>query len=313
MDERKQLFEHKRISGNRARGKKMSLLIKNAKIFLNGKLIQKNLFLEGGKISGITSKEMLAEETIDAKGKIILPGAIDCHVHFREPGMTHKGDWSTESRAAACGGITTVIEMPNTIPATSTIEALKEKKEIAGKKAYCNYGIHFGAEKENLSEIEKAQGIASIKVFMGASTGNLLIKDTATLEKVFLKAKEKNKIVTLHAEEEQIIKENAEKAKEKGWNSVKYHNKIRSSEAEVKAIKKALEIQQKIGNKMHFCHVSTAAGIKEIEKAKKEGKGKISCEVSPHHLFLYEGNLRQLKNYGKMNPPLREKKDCSAL
>jgi len=290
----------------------MSLQILNGKIFFNGKLIQKNLFLEEGKISEITSKKMPAEETINAKGKIILPGAIDCHVHFREPGMTHKGDWSSESRAAACGGITTVIEMPNTIPATSTVEALKEKKEIAGKKSYCNYGIHFGAEKENLSEIEKAKGIASIKVFMGASTGNLLIEDAETLEKVFMAAKKLNRIVTLHAEEEQIIRENTEKAKRNGWNSVKYHNKIRSSEAEVKAIKKALELQERIGNKMHFCHVSTAQGMKLIDKAKKQSK-KISCEVAPHHLFLHEGKLKELKNYGKMNPPLREKKDCAAL
>ena len=303
----------------------MSLLIKNAKIFSKNKSIIQNVFISNGKIKKISDSEikLKADKVIDAKNKFLLPGGIDSHVHFREPGMEFKGNWKTESRAAIAGGITTVIDMPNTIPSTTTAENLEKKRKIAGKSSLVNFGFHFGAEKGKLNEIKKAKNFAGIKVFMGSSTGNMLLEEEKELEKVFRKAKQKNKIVILHAEDEKIIRKNMEKAKNKNWNDIKYHNEIRSEKAEVTAIKKALKLQKKIGNKIHFLHVSTKKGLQEIIKAKKRtpkavfaqtfGKSLISCEVCPHHLFLNQSHLKKLKNFGKMNPPLRTKKDNEFL
>ncbi len=292
----------------------MSLLIKNTKILWKNNFYVKNVFCENGKIKKITetNSEIKADFVIDAKKKFLLPGGIDCHVHFREPGMEFKGNWKTESKAAVAGGITTVIDMPNTIPSTTTLKTLAEKRKIAGKNSLVNFGFHFGAEKGKIAEINKVKNIAAIKVFMGSSTGNLLVEEEKELEKIFRKAKQKNLITVLHAEDEKEIKKNMEKAKKLNWNNIKFHNKIRSEKAEVLAIKKALKLQKKIGNKIHFLHVSTKKGLKEILKAKKKSS-KITCEVCPHHLFLNERNLKTLKNFGKMNPPLRTKKDNEFL
>jgi dihydroorotase len=295
----------------------MSLLIKNARILIGKKFCTKNVFCEKGKISEITNsnKKIKAKKVINAKGKFLLPGGIDVHVHFREPGMEKKGNWKTESKAAVFGGITTVIDMPNTIPPTTTLKALKEKKRIAEKNSLVNFAFHFGAEKKNLNEIKKlneANEVNSIKVYMGSSTGSLLTEEESLLKKIFEIAKEKNLVVVVHAENEKTIQKNLSKAKEKNWNKVKFHNKIRSVEAEVKAVKEALKLQKKTGNKIHFAHISTEESLKEILKAKKSSN-KISVEVCPHHLFLNESHLKKLGNFGKVNPPLRTKKDNEFL
>jgi len=295
----------------------MSLIIKNALIHSKNKTSINSVFISNGKIKKIikanSTEKIKADKILDAKNKLLLPGGIDSHVHFREPGMEFKGNWKSESRAAAAGGITTVIDMPNNIPSTTTAKNLDKKRKIAGKNSLVNFGFHFGAEKGKLNEINKAKNFAGIKVFMGSSTGNMLLEEEKELEKVFKIAKKKNKIAVLHAEDEKIIKQNTENAKQKNWNNIKYHNKIRSTKAEVEAIKKALKIRKKVGNKIHFLHVSTKKGLQEIINAKKKGKGKISCEVCPHHLFLNEKDLKKLKNFGKMNPPLRTKKDNDFL
>ncbi len=288
------------------------LLIKNARILENNRLVKKNVFCEKGKITQIlepSSKEkMQASKVFDAKQKILLPAGIDVHVHFREPGMEKKATWKTESKAALAGGIGTVLDMPNTLPPTFTVELLEQKKLIAEKNSLVNFGFHFGAE--NLNEIKKAK-TNSIKIFMGKSTGNIFSEEKK-IEEVFLAAKEMNLVCVLHAEDEKIIEENLRKAKERKQNNVRFHNLIRSEKAELTAIKNALKLQEKTGNKIHFAHVSSAKGMKEILKAKKKS-GNISCEVSPHHLFLNELDLKKLGNFGKMNPPLRTKKDNEFL
>lgn len=305
----------------------MSLLIKNAKILSKNKTSIKSVFISDGKIKKIikanSTEKIKADKILDAKGKLLLPGGIDSHVHFREPGMEFKGNWKTESKAAIAGGITTVIDMPNNIPSTTTAKKLEKKRKTVAKNSLVNFGFHFGAEKGKLNEINKAKNFAGIKVFMGSSTGSMLIEEEKELEKVFKIAKKKKKIAIVHAEDEKIIKKNMEKAKKKNWNDIKFHNKIRSEKAEVTAIKKALKLQKKIGNKIHFLHVSTKKGLQEILKAKKRmpkavfaqtfGKSLITCEVCPHHLFLNEKDLKKLKNFGKMNPPLRTKKDNKFL
>jgi dihydroorotase len=179
----------------------MSLLIKNCKIFTRGVLRSKNVFVDGGKIKKLTSERLMAEKVIDAKGKIVIPGLIDAHVHFREPGLTHKEDFFTGSMAAAAGGITTFLDMPNTKPPTTTTERLDEKRMLA-RKSVVNYGFHFGSTKDNIGEIEKAKNIASVKVYMDQTTGDLAITEESALKKIFSLPI----IKTIHAESENILK-----------------------------------------------------------------------------------------------------------
>src|SRR3989344_9320412 len=179
----------------------MSLLIKNGKVYQNGLLAKKNIFIEKDKITKITSQEIKADNTIDAKNKIIIPGLIDGHVHFREPGLTHKEDFLTGSMAAAAGGITTILDMPNTIPATTNLQRLEEKRRLA-KKSIVNFGFHFGSANDNIAEIEKAKGVASVKVYMDYTTGDLKLDNYDILKKIF----SSNKTITIHGENENIIK-----------------------------------------------------------------------------------------------------------
>ena len=277
---------------------------------IEGRVVKTNIAVKDGKISRISRKKIHALKEIDCGGKLVLPGLIDEHVHFRVPGGEHKEDWRTASLAAIAGGITTVLDMPNTSPALTTRALLEEKTRIVEKDAKIGFGFHFGAANDNLQELENAEGIASINVFMGSSTGNLLVEDEQVLEKIFQIAKERNLVVTVHAEDEQLMKQNFEKIQEK--NHARVHNKIRNNAVEARAIEKALRIQEKVGNKLHFLHVSTSEGIALVGNAKKHNK-KITCEVTPHHLFLSEQDVERLGNFGKMNPPLRSKKDVKAL
>lgn len=288
----------------------MDLALNNGTIYYNGELVKANIGIENGKIFRISKERIIADESIDCNGKIVLPGIIDEHVHFRVPGNEHKEDWKTGSKAAIAGGVTTVLEMPNTNPPTTTQALLEEKREIAERDSFCNYGFHFGATNENFNEMETVTGINSIKVFMGSSTGNLLIEDENILKKVFETAKKRNLVVTLHAEDEQLIKQNFERTEEK--NHAIAHNKIRNNETELKAIEKAIGLNRNIGAKLHFLHVTTKQGIELIARTKKRCDN-ISCEVTPNHLFLTEQFTREKGNLGKINPPLRSKEDVQAL
>ena len=178
----------------------MSLLIKNSKIFTKGILINKNIFIEKDKIRKITNQNLKADKVINAKNKVVLPGLIDSHVHFREPGLTHKEDFLTGSKAAAAGGITTFLDMQNTKPPTTNLERLEEKRRLA-RKSIVNYGFHFGATKDNIAEIEKVKNVASIKIYMDYTTGDLIITGKDILKKIF----QIQIIKTIHAETEHII------------------------------------------------------------------------------------------------------------
>ena len=288
------------------------LVLKNALIVKKGQAYKKNIGIAKGKIAKISDLPLTCLDSIDCKGKFLFPGLIDEHVHFRYPGMTHKEDWESASRAALAGGITTVIDMPNTMPDLTTRELLEQKKTAVKKDSLCNFCFHFGAAMDNADELKRVEGIASIKVFMGSSTGTLLINNLETLENIFEIAKKKDLPVTVHAEDENIIKKNTEKAKAEGKNSAQFHNEIRSPLAEKIAVEKALAVQKKVGNRIHFLHVSTEEALELIARAKKERSG-ITCEVTPHHLFLSEEDIEKLGNYGKINPPLRSKSDQRAL
>ena len=265
----------------------MSLLIKNGKVYQNGSLIQKNIFINDGKIAKLTSQIVQADKVIDAKGKIIIPGLIDAHVHFREPGLTHKEDFLTGSMAAAAGGITTVLDMPNTIPPTTNLQRLEEKRRLA-RKSVVNYGFHFGSTDDNIAEIEKAKGVASVKVYMDYTTGDLKLDDYNTLKKIF----SSNKTIAVHGENENILK--------------------------------AIELIQHGKNHLHFCHVSSKEELYYIRREKLESrklsaptaleiKNSVSVEVCPHHLFLTAKDINELGNFGEMKPGLKTKDDQKAL
>ncbi len=292
----------------------MSLLLDNCLVMLGKRLMPRQVLLEKGKIAEIAEldEKLPAMKRIDCENKILLPGLIDAHVHFRVPGAEHKEDWHTGSRAAVAGGITTVIDMPNNKPSCTTQQLLDEKRIAAQRDSLCNFAFHFGASNDNLQALMKVEGAVSFKVFMGSSTGNLLVTDAGKLKQIFSVAKEREKVVAVHAEDETVIQENTKSARELGWDSAKYHSKIRSNEAEEKAIERALLLQKEIGNRLHICHVSTKEGLQLIKDAKAAGQA-VTCEATPHHLFLDDSATEELGNFAKMNPSLKSKEDVAAL
>lgn len=289
----------------------MDLCLKNGKIYRNGCFFDANLYIKNGKISKISSANLKAEKNVDCKGKFILPGFIDAHVHMRVPGFEKKEDWKTGSRAALAGGVTTVLDMPNTKPATTTIEALEKKRKIAARNSLVNFGFYFGATANNSEEIKKVRNIAAVKIYMGASTGGLLLEKDEKINEIFRICSKAGKRVAVHAEDNKLLEKNLEKARKEKWNSVEKHNLIRSNEVSKNAVEKAVKFCAKNKTKTHICHVSTAEEIEIIENAKK--RLPLSCEATPHHLFLGADSLKKLGNFGKINPPLRENYDRGVL
>lgn len=224
-------------------------------------------------------------------GKVWIPGVIDSHVHFRDPGAPEKEDWASGSAAALAGGVTTVLDMPNTNPATITVEALEAKRAVAKAKSKVAFGLFFGATRDNLDEIRKAENICGIKIYMGSSTGGLLLDDPAVWEEVFKIAKEKNVPVVVHAETEAMIQVGK-----------------RDCECARVATEAAIALREKIGNRLHIAHLSCKA---EVELVRAHKCPELTCEVTPHHLLFTAAD--QKGGFLKMNPPLRSQADQDAL
>lgn len=280
-------------------------IFKGAQLVTETAVIQADCGVLKGKIEKIG--DLHAEKAVrehNCAELFILPGLIDMHVHFRDPGFTHKEDFLTGSRAAASGGITTVIDMPNTSPAALTREALSAKRAIAAVKSIVNYGFYMGASNDNLEEIRSAQNIAGVKIFMGSSTGNLLVQDLSVIEAVL----KLGKFVIVHAEDENIIREKAEKYRDSDDPSV--HSLIRPPAAAYKAVKLILHLAKKLDTRVHITHVST---LNEIEELRKFKSGKISADVAPHHLYLTQKAYAERGNFVKVNPPLRTERDRQVL
>ncbi len=287
----------------------MKTLLKNIQILHGKKLVSANILIEGKLIQKISEDKIPVDSltnVIDGKNNIAIHGIIDVHVHFREPGLTHKEDFLSGSKAAASGGVTTILDMPNTNPATTTLKALGEKRQLA-KKSLVNYGFHFGATKDNIDELIKSRdkNIRSVKIYMGSSTGNLLLKEQNYIEEIFRRW---NGIITVHAEDECCLEEN----KGKFPLTAENHGNLRARECAVIAVKKAIFLAGKYRRHLHIAHISTKDEIALIREAKNSGIN-VTCEVTPHHLFLDESYMKKLGNYGKVNPPLRQKSDCEAL
>ena len=295
-------------------------LIHQATIINEGKSFVGSVLIEGEIIKKIYREESVPTEIlssltiVEAKGLWLMPGIIDDQVHFRDPGLTHKGDISTESKAAIAGGVTSYMEMPNTKPQTVTIEALEAKFESASNRSYANYSFYLGATNDNLAELKKVdkKNVCGIKIFMGSSTGNMLVDKKKALEAIFA---EIDMIITTHCEEEEIIQKNISYYKNLlGLEDIplKYHPLIRSTEACYQSSAKAIELADKYGSRLHILHLSTAKEISLFDTTPLMEK-KITGEVCVHHLWFSDENYGKYGTRIKWNPAVKTKEDRDAL
>jgi len=293
------------------------VLIKNAKIVNENKITEGDVFIENGIIVEIAESISAKSPDViiyDAEGTYLIPGLIDDQVHFREPGLTHKENIETGSKAAVAGGITTFIEMPNTLPQATTEELLEDKFRIAEETSYANYSFMFGGTNDNLAEIEKIdpKKVAALKLFLGSSTGNMLVDNEKVLEQIFKKSPV---LIAVHCEDEQTIQKNLEEAKAKFGDDIpiEMHPKIRSEEACYKSSSKAVALAKKTGARLHVFHVSTAKELSLFNSKKQLKDKKITAEVCIHHLWFNDQDYATKGTLIKWNPAVKTKKDQEAL
>lgn len=294
-----------------------TILIKYAQIVNEGKIIQGDVLVKDGIIEEIANSISVKSsdtKVIDADGQFLFPGMIDDQVHFREPGLTHKANIETESKAAVAGGITSFIEMPNTVPQATTIELLEDKFAIAKETSWANYSFMFGGTNDNLDEILKVdeQNVAGLKLFLGSSTGNMLVDDPKTLENIFSKTK---LLISAHCEDEATIKKNMEKQLATYGEDipVALHPVIRSAEACYISSSKAVALAQKTGARLHVFHLSTEKETNLFSNKKPLVEKKITAEVCIHHLWFTEEDYVKKGAKIKWNPAVKSQKDRDAL
>ncbi len=296
-------------------GDNLSILILNGTVVNEGEISQLDILIENGRISQIGKdlQSMQAETVIDAEGKLVLPGMIDDQVHFREPGLTHKGGLASESRAAIAGGITSFFDMPNVNPLTVTLERLEEKFQHAADKCAGNYAFYLGATNDNIDELRRLKrGVTcGIKIFMGASTGNMLVDDDAVLEKIFADAQT---LVVTHCEDSPTIYANEDKFKAEYGEDIPMHlhPKIRSAEACYMSSVKATNLAKKHGTQLHVLHLTTEKELELFEAGAIDNK-QITVEVCAHHLFFSENDYEQRGGFIKCNPAIKRPQDRDAL
>jgi dihydroorotase len=292
------------------------ILIQNAQLVNEGEVSQKDLLIRGAKIEKISNhiSPTGIEKVIDAKGLHLLPGWIDDQVHFREPGLTHKATIATESRAAVAGGITSFIEMPNTQPQTTTQEALDDKLKTAAQGSMANYGFLFGGTNDNLEEIKSFDNTkaAGLKLFLGSSTGNMLVDDEEVLKKIFSST---DLPIAVHCEDETTIKENlAQHLDQYGDNiPIEKHPEIRSEQACYRSSSRAIELAKSTGARLHVFHLSTAVETELFSNDKPLAEKKITAEVCVHHLWFSEEDYAEKGTLIKWNPAVKKASDREAL
>ena len=292
------------------------ILIKNAKIVNEGKIVEGDLLVDGEFIVEIADSISAKPDfkVIDAEGNYLIPGAIDDQVHFREPGLTHKGDIASESRAAVAGGITSFIEQPNTVPNAITQELLEDKYQIASNSSHANYSFMMGGTNTNLDEILKTnpRNVAGIKLFLGSSTGNMLVDNQEALEIIFSSTK---MLIAVHCEDEQTIQTNLAQYKEEYGDDipVKFHHLIRSEEACYLSSSKAIALAKKTGARLHVFHLSTAKEMELFTNKIPLEEKQITAEVCVHHLWFTNDDYNTKGNLIKWNPAVKTDKDRTAL
>ena len=292
------------------------ILIQNATIVNENKIFKGDVLIENEIITKISSKIKPTKnvEIINADGKYLIPGFIDDQVHFREPGLTHKANIATESRAAIAGGITTFIEMPNTVPQATTQDLLEDKFKIAAVDSYANYSFMFGGTNDNLEELLKTdpKKVAGIKLFLGSSTGNMLVDNEEILEKIFSSTK---MIISVHCEDEGTIRKNTAIYKEKYGDDIplKYHPLIRSEAACYLSSSKAIELAKKTGARLHIFHLSTEKETHLFRNDIPLEEKQITSEVCIHHLWFSDKDYEEKGTHIKWNPAVKTEKDRLGL
>lgn len=293
------------------------ILIKNAKIVNEGSIFEGDLLIEDKFIVEIAesiSAKSSTTKIIDAEGNYLIPGAIDDQVHFREPGLTHKGNIASESKAAVAGGITSFIEQPNTVPNAVTQELLEQKYQIASETSFANYSFMMGGTNDNLEEVLKTnpKNVAGIKLFLGSSTGNMLVDNEEVLEKIFSSTP---MLIAVHCEDEATIKANLEKYKAQYGDDVPatVHHLIRSEEACYISSSKAIALAKKTGARLHIFHLSTAKEMELFTNKIPLEEKKITAEVCIHHLWFTDKDYAKKGNFIKWNPAVKTEKDRDAL
>ena len=284
------------------------LILKNALIFNRGETIEGDLLIDGErieKVGGVIDSEGAKE--INCSGHWVIPGIIDDQVHFREPGLTHKADIASESRAAAQGGTTSFMEMPNTKPSTLTQELLEEKYKMARNSSWTNYSFFMGASNDNLDEVLKTnpKNVCGVKIFMGSSTGNMLVDEPKTLENLFSQCP---MLIATHCEDEQTIKNNIAALSKKEIENIKAsaHPKIRSVEACLLSSSRAVELAKNYNTRLHILHISTKNEIQLFDNSIPRKDKKITSEACVHHLYFTANDYDRLGNLIKCNPAIKE-------
>lgn len=292
------------------------IVIKNAKIVNEGKIFEGDVLIQDDIIAEVGENISVKSDykVIDAEGTYLIPGAIDDQVHFREPGLTHKGDIASESRAAVAGGITSFIEQPNTVPNAVTQKLLEDKYQIASQTSFANYGFMMGGTNDNLEEILKTnpRNVPGLKLFLGSSTGDMLVDSTESLEKIFSATK---LLIAVHSEDETTVKSNLEKFKAEYGDDipVKFHPEIRSVEACYKSTVRVIDLAKRTGARLHVFHLSTAKELDLFTNKIPLEQKQITAEVCIHHLWFSEEDYLTKGNLIKWNPAVKSDVDRKAL
>jgi dihydroorotase len=291
-------------------------LVKNATLVNEGRSYRSDVLIAGGKIVSVKPELAAGEDTtvIDASGLHLLPGAIDDQVHFREPGLTHKGEIYTEAKAAVAGGVTSYMEQPNTAPPATTVELLEQKYSRAAEVSLANYSFFMGTTNSNISELLAVdpKKVCGVKVFLGSSTGDMLVDNEAELDLVFEKVK---MLIAVHAEDDVMIRRNLEAYREKYGDDIpaKFHPLIRSREACYASSSKAIARAKKFGTRLHIFHLSTADELALLDNSKPLNEKHITAEACVHHLWFSDADYETKGNFIKWNPAVKSASDREAI
>ena len=290
-------------------------LIKDAKIVNSGEVFKSDILIENDRIKKISPKiDLKISNIINANNKFVIPGVIDDQVHFREPGLTHKASIYSESKAAVAGGITSFMEMPNTIPQTLNQKFLDQKFEIASKTSLANYSFYMGASNDNYDEILKInpKSVPGLKIFMGSSTGNMLVDNLNVLEKIFANS---NMLIAVHCEDERIVKSNLKKFKQQFGEKIpmKFHPIIRNREACIKSSSLAIDLAKKYNSRLHILHISTKEEISFFSNKIPLEKKMITSEACIHHLIFDDSFYKNKGALIKWNPAVKTSYDKDAI
>lgn len=283
----------------------MKTLIRNATVALPGELASINVLVDGAKIADLDpAPQIIVDQEVDAAGLHLLPGVVDDQVHFREPGLTHKEDLAHASRACAKGGVTTFLEMPNTRPPAINQEGIEEKLALAAASSVVNYGFYIGATPFNVADLKVAHRTPGIKIFIGSSTGDLLVDEQEALERIFA---ETTLPITAHCEDESTIRANQERYA--GTTDLNDHSRIRDHEAALVATRRALDLAHRHDHRFHVLHVSTGDEVALFQ----DHQGRITAEACPHHLLFHVGDYDRLGSLVQMNPSIKTQEDNRRL